>query len=135
MTDVRERADAPDVRCPWCHASLGTEERIACPVCSTEHHAGCAGEARRCTTMGCAGVLVGAVDPLDERLARAARERTQPLVVPPPARDRLHLPTLGCGVLVVLTLSSAWLFGGADGLGWAIALGGFAISHSWRAVR
>jgi hypothetical protein len=56
-TPERLRPRPSDVeRCPYCHDALvqtGSDDRVRCEGCGTDHHAGCIAELGRCTVLGC----------------------------------------------------------------------------------
>lgn len=57
----RVRAKASLVRCPFCHddVRVGEQRWVACAGCLARHHAGCWGEAGRCSACGDAAALAG----------------------------------------------------------------------------
>lgn len=52
----RRNSETPT--CPYCKSDIRRGELLSvCAVCGTKHHAECARELTRCSTMGCAGKL------------------------------------------------------------------------------
>lgn len=51
---LRERTSGRGPRCPYCREALGDAAAPACDGCGVRVHAACAGELRRCPTLGCA---------------------------------------------------------------------------------